>query len=104
MLDNGVHDSTGGQPTVSNSVDFAGVALACGYRHAVSCATLDQFASAYRRAAAGPKPALIHARIASGSMSKLGRPTTAPADVARRFKTFLAQPVDAVPPGAAGAA
>jgi phosphonopyruvate decarboxylase len=104
VLDNGVHDSTGGQPTVSNSVDFAGVALACGYRHAVSCATLDQFASAYRRAAAGPKPALIHARIASGSMSKLGRPTTAPADVARRFKTFLAQPVDAVPPGAAGAA
>src|SRR6185503_2860065 len=104
VLDNGVHDSTGGQATVSASVDFAAVALACGYRHAVSCATLDQFASAYRRAAAGPKPALIHARIASGSMSKLGRPTTAPADVARRFKTFLAQPVDAVPPGAAGAA
>jgi phosphonopyruvate decarboxylase len=106
VLDNGVHDSTGGQPTVSNSVDFAGVALACGYHHAVSCATLDQFASAYRLAAAGPKPALIHARIAPGSMSKLGRPTIAPADVARRFKSFLAQPAanDAVPIAAAGAA
>jgi phosphonopyruvate decarboxylase len=106
VLDNGVHDSTGGQPTVSNSVDFAGVALACGYRHAVSCATLDQFASAYRLASTGPKPALIHARIASGSMSKLGRPTIAPADVARRFKAFLTQPATggAVPPGAAGAA
>ncbi len=104
VLDNGVHDSTGGQPTVSNSVDFAGVALACGYRHAVACATLDQFASAYRLAAAGPKPALIHARIASGSMSKLGRPTIAPADVARRFKAFLAQPAAsaAVPRAAAG--
>jgi phosphonopyruvate decarboxylase len=106
VLDNGVHDSTGGQPTVSSSVDFAGVALACGYRHAISCATLDQFAPAYRLAAAGPKPALVHARIARGSMSKLGRPTIAPANVARRFRAFLAQPaaVGAVPPGAADVA
>jgi phosphonopyruvate decarboxylase len=106
VLDNGVHDSTGGQPTVSSSVDFAGVALACGYRHAISCATLDQFAAAYRLAATGPKPALVHARIAPGSMSKLGRPTIAPADVARRFKAFLAQPATAgaAPAAAAGAA
>jgi phosphonopyruvate decarboxylase len=106
VLDNGVHDSTGGQRTVSNSVDFAGVALACGYGYAVSCGTLDGFASAYRAAAAAPKPALIHARIAPGSMSKLGRPTVAPADVARRFKAFLAQRAasSAVPLIAAGAA
>jgi phosphonopyruvate decarboxylase len=96
VLDNGVHDSTGGQPTVSSSVDFAAVALACGYRYAVSCGTLDGFASAYRAAAAGPKPALIHARIAPGSMSKLGRPTIAPEDVARRFKAFLAEPAASV--------
>ena len=94
VLDNGVHDSTGGQPTVSNSVDFAGVALACGYRHAVSCDTLDGFAAAYRSAVAGPKPVLIHARIAPGSMNKLGRPTIAPEDVARRFKAFLAESED----------
>src|SRR6185369_12618585 len=31
VIDNGVHDSTGGQSTVSASVDFAAVALACGY-------------------------------------------------------------------------
>jgi phosphonopyruvate decarboxylase len=107
VLDNGVHDSTGGQPTVSSSVDFAGVALACGYRRAISCATLDQFASAYSLAAAGPKPVLIHARIAPGSMGKLGRPTIQPADVARRFKAFLAQPVTTsggVPLDAGGAA
>src|SRR5262245_18446161 len=104
VLDNGVHDSTGGQPTVSNSVDFAGVALACGYRYVVSCTTPDQFALAYRRAAAGAKPALVHARIGPGSMSKLGRPTIAPADVARRFKAFLAEPVTAgtLPPASAG--
>ena len=31
VLDNGVHDSTGGQATVSPNVDFATVAQACGY-------------------------------------------------------------------------
>ena len=90
VLDNGVHDSTGGQPTVSGTVDFAGVALACGYRYAASCGTLEGFTAAYQAAAAAPKPALIHIRIAPGSMGKLGRPTVTPDSVARRFKAYLA--------------
>jgi phosphonopyruvate decarboxylase len=90
VLDNGVHDSTGGQPTVSPSVDFAALAIASGYRYAASCCTLDCFDAAFRVAAAAPKPALIHVRIAPGSMRALGRPTVAPDDVARRFKAYLA--------------
>jgi phosphonopyruvate decarboxylase len=31
VLDNGMHESTGGQPTVSRAISFAGVAAACGY-------------------------------------------------------------------------
>lgn len=89
VLDNGVHDSTGGQQTVSASVDFAGVALDCGYAYAASCDDLEGFAQAWRAASAGG-PSLIHLRIAPGSMEKLGRPTVTPAEVARRFKTFLA--------------
>jgi phosphonopyruvate decarboxylase len=90
LLDNGVHDSTGGQPTVSPGVDFAAIALACGYRFAGSCGTLDGFEAAFRDAAGRPGPALIHLRIAPGSMAKLGRPTVGPAEVAQRFKAFLA--------------
>jgi phosphonopyruvate decarboxylase len=91
VLDNGVHDSTGGQPTVSGTVDFAGVALACGYRYAAACSTLEGFTAAYQAAATAPKPALIHIRIAPGSMGKLGRPTVTPDSVARRFKSYLAE-------------
>lgn len=90
VLDNGVHDSTGGQQTVSASVDFAAVALDCGYGYAASCDDLQGFAQAWRAAAARPGPRLIHARIAPGSMAKLGRPTVSPAEVAQRFKSFLA--------------
>jgi len=35
LLDNGVHESTGGQATVSASVSFAQVAAACGYASSV---------------------------------------------------------------------
>jgi len=91
LLDNGVHDSTGGQATVSASVDFAAVALACGYRSAASCESLAGFDTAWRRASAAAGPSMIHVRIAPGSMDKLGRPTVGPAEVARRFRAFLAE-------------
>ena len=103
LLDNGVHDSTGGQATVSATVDFAGVALACGYAYAASCDSLDGFEAALSASADVAGPALLHVRIAPGSMDKLGRPTVKPAEVARRFKAFLAQgapsagPLTAVP-------
>ncbi len=35
LLDNGVHDSTGGQATVSPQVSFAEIAAACGYASAL---------------------------------------------------------------------
>lgn len=95
ILDNGVHDSTGGQATVSASVDFAAIALACGYRRAASCASLEGFEHALRRAFAQAGPTLIHLRIAPGSMAKLGRPTVKPPEVARRFRDFLASPIAA---------
>lgn len=99
VLDNGVHDSTGGQPTVSATVNFASVAIACGYRHAVICDDLDRFEAAFSTALAEPGPHLIHMQIAPGSMAKLGRPTVTPYNVARRFRGFLnpaaRQPVSA---------
>ena len=90
VLDNGVHDSTGGQATSSASVDLAAVALACNYRYAASCDDLAGFDQAWHEAAAVKGPAMIHIRTMPGSMDKLGRPTVTPHFVARRFKSFLA--------------
>ena len=91
ILDNGVHDSTGGQATVSPGVSFAAAAQAAGYRTSYLCDSLESFSATLREAVATTdKPCLIHLRTAPGSMSLLGRPTVKPADVARRFKNFLA--------------
>lgn len=93
VLDNGVHDSTGGQATVSAGVEFSEVALACGYATGSVCDGLAGFESAFRSATAAPGPHLIHARMSGGSLAKLGRPTVRPPEVARRFKDFLQTPV-----------
>ncbi len=90
LLDNGVHDSTGGQATASSSVDFARVALACGYARSMACDTLEGFGRACHEALRSQGPTLVHAQILPGSMPGLGRPTVPPAVVARRFKAFLA--------------
>jgi len=89
LLDNGVHDSTGGQGTVSPVVDFARVALACGYRQAMRCDSLEGLDQALKLALASTGPSLLHVKIAPGSMAKLGRPTVKPYDVARRFRDFV---------------
>ncbi|MBC7951580.1 MAG: phosphonopyruvate decarboxylase [Rhodospirillaceae bacterium] len=90
VLDNGVHDSTGGQETVSSFVDFAAVAAACSYRTAARCDDLAGYERALSDALKAPGPHLIHIRIRPGSLEKLGRPTVKPPEVALRFKAFLA--------------
>lgn len=104
LLDNGVHDSTGGQATSSPVVDFPAVALACGYRAAFACDDVPGFERAFRAALAAKGPALLHVRIRPGSMGTLGRPTVAPHEVARRFRAFLARPTQAQEHAAPGRA
>ena len=89
VLDNGVHDSTGGQSTVSASVEFAEIAISSGYLTAAKCDSLDGLEKAYAAALSSDGPHLIHTRIQPGSLKELGRPTVKPPEVARRFKAFL---------------
>ena len=89
LLDNGVHDSTGGQPTVSAGVRFASIAADCGYARAFAVDSLAGMGTALADGFRGEGPTLIHARIKPGSISPLGRPTLSPVDVAERFRCFL---------------
>lgn len=92
LLDNGVHDSTGGQATVAPGVDFAAIALACGYRITLTADDAPGFDRAFQHAIAAEGPVFLHVRIRPGSMATLGRPTIAPHEVAQRFRAFLARP------------
>ncbi len=89
LFDNGSHESTGGQATVSPGVDFAGIARACGYPEVYACNDLSGFAEALEASFAADGPALVYLRMKPGSLAKLGRPTIAPREVARRFRDFV---------------
>lgn len=89
LLDNHVHDSTGGQRTLASQVDFTAAAAACGYAQVHACRDLPSFSHAIKTAEAGPGPTFIHLPISSGSLPELGRPKLAPRTVARRFREFV---------------
>ncbi|WP_432413672.1 phosphonopyruvate decarboxylase [Pantoea allii] len=89
LLDNGVHDSTGGQETVSKKIDFAAISIACGYRNTYKCDSLSGFEKALQNSINKIGPSFIHMSILPGSITNLGRPEISPQDVALRFKTFL---------------
>lgn len=91
VMDNGTYESTGGQPTTSPTVDFAAVALACGFAGSWSCDSVAGFTQALGAALGSKGPHMIHMRVATGTIAGLGRPTIAPSEVARRFRDFLAE-------------
>ena len=89
LLDNGAHDSTGGQATVSAQVSFAGVAAACGYASAVESddlAVLDEVLGAPQLN--GPRFARL--AIRRGTPDGLPRPTITPPDVKTRLMRHIA--------------
>jgi phosphonopyruvate decarboxylase len=84
LLDNAVHDSTGGQATVSPAVSFAEIAAACGYAAAVETDDVDSIARWLQAAAAsGPSFARLHIR--AGTAHDLPRPSMSPIEVKRRL-------------------
>ncbi len=90
ILDNQSYDSTGGQATISASVNFPEIAIACGYASACSVTGADAMRAAVARAQASAGPHLIHVPVGLGAAAGLGRPDVAPRDVAERFRAALA--------------
>ncbi|MFE2324307.1 phosphonopyruvate decarboxylase [Streptomyces sp. NPDC059385] len=89
LLDNEAYESTGGQPTGSGRLDFAGVAAACGYRATADVDDAASLRAALRTAAGAAGPALIRVRIAAGSDPGLGRPALTPPLSAARFQEAI---------------
>jgi phosphonopyruvate decarboxylase len=91
LLDNGVHDSTGGQATVSPRIGFAEVAAGCRYASALETDDLDMIAAWL------DQPALDGARFARlfirpGTRNDLPRPSVTPVEVKMRLMQHIGAP------------
>jgi phosphonopyruvate decarboxylase len=87
LLDNGLHESTGGQSTVSRSIDFAGLAASCGYQRVETVAHPDELAAVLDRPTG--ELTFVHAPILPG-VPELPRPSITPVEVAARLRAHLA--------------
>lgn len=88
LLDNGAHESTGGQATVSQGVEFARIASACGYALALDG---DDLSVIDRLFEAKDIDGVRFARLSinTGTPTDLPRPSITPEDVRRRLQTHI---------------
>ena len=84
LLDNGVHDSTGGQATVSPSVSFADIAAACGYATSLETDDTARIA-AWLQASPAAGPSFARLLIRAGTVHGLPRPSMSPVEVKERL-------------------
>ena len=75
IINNGVHDSVGGQPTVSRKIDMHGVAKSLGYKNVFTCETEDSLKKALE---CTEGPIYIQVMVHKGARKNLGRPKTKP--------------------------
>ena len=90
-LNNGAHDSVGGQPTVAFEVDLAKVASACGYPAVFTVTSPEEIAETFPRFLAASGPAFLEVRVKVGHRDNLGRPKMAPGELKVAFMKALAE-------------
>jgi len=91
LFDNSVHESTGGQPTVSNTVNFEKVAEACGYKYTSTVKTKIELENEIKNIKNKEGPVLIVVKISAGSRKDLGRPTLTPIQNKKSFMEKLSE-------------
>jgi phosphonopyruvate decarboxylase len=89
VLDNNTHDSTGGQHTVSNNVEFTKVAASCGYGKALFIHDLYELENCIKKWKNDRGLTFLYLKISRGSKPNLGRPTLKPNEVKERLQSFL---------------
>jgi len=87
ILNNGAHDSVGGQPTVAFNINLQKVAEGFGYSNIIKATSASEIKSALDGRAAGSM--FLEIRCKRGNRKDLGRPDIAPNQNLTEFIQFL---------------
>ena len=74
IINNGSHDSVGGQSTAGFKISFVDIAKACGYKIVFLASTASSIEEKISELCRAQGPALLEIRIKGSHVSKLGRP------------------------------
>lgn len=89
VINNGVHDSVGAQPTGAFRIDIRAIAQACGYRSAFYADSAQQIKENILKLRQAEGPAILEIRVQPGARKDLGRPTQTTHATKEDFMNFL---------------
>lgn len=89
LLNNGVHDSVGGQPNLAARISPGDLARVCGYEKVHKTSRPAELADIVRSCQGRDGPYFVEAVLARGFRKNLGRPTIPFAEASRQFRNFL---------------
>ncbi len=94
VMNNGAHDSVGGQPTVGLKIDIPGIAQACGYEKIYSVATAQELDSALAEIKSSFENGtntltFVEVKVSKGARKDLGRPKSTPQENKHALMEFL---------------
>jgi phosphonopyruvate decarboxylase len=90
VLNNGAHESVGGQATLGFRIDLCAIARGCGYRWVGQAIAGEDVVAGLATARRAGGPALLEVRVKASSRADLGRPAAAPSRGKEAFMRFLA--------------
>jgi phosphonopyruvate decarboxylase len=94
VLNNGAHDSVGGQPTMARTIDLCGIARAAGYRRVYCAKNAEELRAILAETAVTENsrrdgPLFIEVWVRKGSRADLGRPKSTPQENKEVFMRFI---------------
>lgn len=89
VVNNGAHDSVGGQPTVALDIDVPGIARASAYESVFRAQTKQELQSSLVELQRSSGPSLLEVRVRCGARKDVGRPVTTPAQNKNAFMDFV---------------
>lgn len=89
VINNGAHDSVGGQPTVGFDLDLRKIAEGCGYKTALSVSNRKELAEVWKDFSSADGPVFLEIKTKKGARKDLGRPTIKPIDNKKDFMDNL---------------
>lgn len=89
LFNNGAHETVGGLPTVSESLDYLKIAEACGYENIFTAENEEELKDVFSKIYAAEGSVFVEVKTNLSSRADLGRPTTTPIQNKEAFMEFL---------------
>ena len=89
VINNGAHDSVGGQPTVAFSASLSDIAKASGYGYVKCVHKVPDIKKSLKEVLVSKTAAFLEIKVNKGARENLGRPTTTPIENKLSFEDFV---------------